>query len=276
MSKEYRSAEINVKVGCPVACLYCPQSNFIKSYRGSKRVISRDDLKMILNNLTSGGEEAEVFFAAMAEPFSHKECVEMTEDCQRHPLITRVVVFTTGYQLTEEKIKRLSVLDKLKMNFHVGKKDYMTNLDEKIWSKIETIIDMMPRSEFINVGFEKDLKLEQFLSGKGVELKFQPVINRAGNLTSVDGKELDHTTIKYPVTCPRVTDRKRPVVLPDGTALACANDYSCELEIGNLLHSKWEDLDFEKIARMQKKPCNMPCFKNCHYASVLKTNPKML
>ena len=135
---------------------------------------------------------------------------------------------------------------------------------------------MMPSSEFINVGFKKDLQLEELLKNKGIELKFQPIINRAGNLSSVGENELEEIMITSPVTCPRVTDAKRPVILPDGTALACANDYSCELKIGNLLYSTWNNLDFNSVAKMQKKPCNMPCFKNCHYASILKPNPKIL
>jgi organic radical activating enzyme len=271
--QEYRSIELNLKVGCPVGCLYCPQDKFVKSNFGTKRELSRADLTKILDNLTHGQNEAEVFFAAMSEPFSHKECVSLIEDCHNHELVTRVVVFTTGYHLTEEHIERLANFNKLKMNFHIGKKDCMPNFDERIWPKIEKIKKMIPKSEFINVGFEKDNDLEMDLNKKGVELKFQPIISRAGNLVSVGDTALDSHFVRHPVTCPRVKDAKRPVILPDGTALACANDYSCELKIGNLLESTWKDLDFEKIIKLQTKPCDMPCFRGCHYA---KKEPKIL
>lgn len=264
--QEYRSIELNVKVGCPVACLYCPQDKFVKSDFGSKRLLQIDDLKKILNNLTSNEVKAEVFFAAMSEPFSHKDCVELIEECHNNKLITRVVIFTTGYHLSEEKIERLSCLEKLKVNFHIGKKETMPNFDNNIWSKFKIIKKMLPNSDFINVGFEKNIELEKHLKDQEIELKFQPIISRAGNLSVVGDQSISQIFTKNPVTCPRVNNIKRPVILPDGTALACANDYSCELKIGNLLNSKWEDLDFEKIQKLQKKPCNLPCFRDCHYA----------
>lgn len=270
--QEYRSIELNVKVGCPVACLYCPQDKFTKSDFGSKRSLQRDDLKKILDNLTYDSTSSEVFFAGMSEPFSHNQCIDLIEDCNNHSFINRVVVFTTGYKITEEQIEKLANFRKIKLNLHIGKKDTMPNFDDKILGKLINIKEKLPNSDFINVGFERNYELESHLEQQGIELKFQQIISRAGNLSSVGDKIIYEKTIKSPVTCPRVNDIKRPVILPDGTALACANDYSCELKIGNLLNATWEHLDFEKIRKLQKNPCNLPCFRDCHYAVKLPIN----
>jgi len=273
---EYRSIELNVKIGCPIGCLYCPQDKFVKANIDTKRLLSQENLEAIINNLTFGKQLAKVFFAGMSEPFSHEKCVDFIEYCSNHKYITNVIVFTTGYRLTDEKIQRLSKIKKLKMNFHVGEKEKMPNFDDKILNKIDQIKKSIKNCDFINVGFEKNSKLENHLQKIGVNLKFQPIISRSGNLEAVGDQTIDKKFTNCAVTCPRVSNVKRPVILPDGTALACANDYSCELTIGNLITSVWDDLDFDRIARLQKIPCDLPCFRDCHLATKSRPEFKML
>ena len=47
MNHNYRSIELNLRIGCPINCSYCPQSKFLKSDYGKNKTLSVDYLKRI-------------------------------------------------------------------------------------------------------------------------------------------------------------------------------------------------------------------------------------
>lgn len=260
----YRSIELNLKVGCPISCNYCPQDKFLNSDYGNKRKLSNDDFKIILNNATSSENMIEVFFAGFSEPLSCDNWFELLNICELNYLVVRFVLFTTGYKISEDNIKLLSNFKKIKINFHVGKKVNMINFDENIWNKLHLIKEFLPNVVFLEVGreLEEFKTINNLLDQYGLNYQFQKIINRAGNL-----KTEEFVNLEYPVTCEKMNEKKRPVVLPDGTVLACSNDYGCEMKIGNLLHQTWDELDFKKIIDLQKNcKSGLPCFRSCHLA----------
>ncbi len=266
---EYRSIELNVKIGCPIMCSYCPQDVLLSSNYGDSKFLTENNLKLILDNATYKNNKIEVFFAAFTEPLSVKNWLELVNICENHKLVSKIVIFTTGYKITEEQIISLSKLKKVKINFHVGKNVTMKNFDNELWSKLEIISKFIPQSTFLGVGFDENyfFDISKLLSKNNLKFVFQKIISRSGNVSKVNEVELDYNLTKHIVTCEKMNIKKRPVILPDGTALACANDYGCELKLGNLLNEVWDKLNFEKIINIQKNiESGAPCFRDCHCA----------
>lgn len=265
----YRSIEMNLRVGCPIRCNFCPQSTFLNSDCGTKKVLSAEDFRVILDNASYQNAPIEVYFAGMSEPLAIPNWFELCQIAQSHPLVTYFSIFTTGYKITVEQIKALGQLNKLYLNVHVGDRQDMPGFDEEIWDKLWAIKKYIPLVHFEEVAFDvsKFTEINKKLDQHGLKYHFQPIISRAGNLESVGQVQLSHKKSNCAVTCDKVHEKKRPVILPDGTALACCNDYGCELKIGNLLHQKWDELDYKKIIAMQKNAdSELPCFRDCHLA----------
>lgn len=275
----YRSIEMNLKIGCPIKCNYCPQSTLLNSNYGTKTVLSVEDFSIILNNASFPNNPIEVYFAGFSEPLSVSNWFEMCEICERHPKVTKFDIFTTGYRITTDQIKGLSNFKKLTLNIHVGDKKDMPNFDEQIWDKLPAIKQHIPHVVFLEVGFslEEFKEINKKLDNHKLQHRFQKIISQAGNLQSVGLIQLSYKKDNHGVTCPKMNKLKRPVILPDGTALACTNDYGCEMKIGNLLTQKWNELDFQKIIDMQKNPhSGLPCFRDCHFAEKIPPTLKML
>jgi len=275
----YRSIEMNLRIGCPINCNYCPQSTLLNSDYGTKKVLSLDDFSIILNNASFPNNSIEVFFAGFSEPLAIADWFKMCEMCENHPNTTKLEIFTTGYKITLDQIKGLSNFKKLALNIHVGDKKDMPNFDEQIWDKLDSIKKYIPHATFWEVGFElKEFEdINKKLDSYGLHHKFQEIISRAGNLKSVGLIQLSYKKENYGVTCSKMNKIKRPVILPDGTALACTNDYGCEMKIGNLINQTWDELNFQKIIDMQRNSnSGLPCFRGCHYAEKDKLTSKIL
>lgn len=269
MNHNYRSIELNLRIGCPINCSYCPQSKFLKSDYGKNKTLSVDYLKRIIDNATEDKHLIEVYFAGFSEPLALKDWRNLVSLCEATELVYRYVIFTTGYQITEDDLIFLANCKKVHVNFHVGEKTMMPNFDDSIWQKLGLIKKYLPNSCFLEVGFnEKDFEgINEKLNKHKLNHKFQEIISRSGNLQSVGLIQLNVKKSLHPVTCDKLHEKKRPVVLPDGTALACTNDYGCEMKIGNLYESKWSSLDFERIINLQKNcSSDLPCFRDCHFA----------
>lgn len=259
---DYRSIELNLRVGCPIQCTYCPQSTFLNSDFGKSKVFDCKDLSKIIEN-ASEGNIIDVFFAGFSEPLSLSNFFDFCDVCENNNYVNKFVLFTTGFKLNKDKIIKLSKYKKIKVNFHVENEN-MINFDKSFWNWIPLIGIYLPNALFLEVGKEINLfkKTNVLLDQFNLKHQFQKIINRAGNLEGMPYKQIEHA-----VFCEKMTDKKRPVILPDGTALACANDYGCEMKLGNLLEQKWSDLNFNLIESLQKKcDSGLPCFRGCHLA----------
>lgn len=258
-----------MRIGCPVNCSYCPQSTLIKADHGNKKLFEIEDFCQVLDNATEYEHPVEVYFAGFSEPLAVKNWQKFIAVCEDANLVYRFVLFTTGYRLSEDQMKFLSSCKKLQVNFHIGSRENMPNYDDTFLEKIELVKKYLPNSKFFQVGFspEEFHEINLKLQANNIEYQFQEIICRAGNLKTVNLLPLNIKNKNFAVTCNKMNDRKRPVILPDGTALACTNDYGCEMKIGNLMRQKWSDLDFEKIRRLQSDHhSGLPCFRDCHFA----------
>jgi organic radical activating enzyme len=282
--KEYRSVEFNLRIGCPVRCGYCPQDKVIKTGYKTK-VTSYDTFVKVINNTVEGNHPIDVILSGHSEPMSVDHWFNLLSHANNHDFVKSVVMFSTGYKLTEFMINRLASISKLKVIWHLGDKDLMPGFDSTFLDKIHIVCKALPKSKFVCVGLEDNFDhIRRIVEGAGAELKFDKVINRAGNLEAVsnyDTKELIPLEViktkelitlgvikkgRSAVTCRYVNNFKRPVVMPDGTALVCPNDYGSDLVIGNLERQTWSELDFNKVMELQAKDPDVICKRGCHQA----------
>jgi organic radical activating enzyme len=275
MNINIRSVEFNVRIGCPIRCGYCPQHKVINSGYEIK-TLTLEVLSKVLTNASNNKAQLHVVFSGHSEPMSVPNWLELLEHAHSLSYVSKIVMFSTGYKLDDTAIYRLSSLNKLNVVWHIGKKDLMPGLDESFVSKIPLVKELMPSSKFVCVGLEDDFdELRQIVKSVGAELTFDKVINRAGNLEVVTrcddvakhviplGFVRKHSTA---VTCRYMNEFKRPVVMPDGTTLACPNDYGSDLVIGNLYNQTWEELDFNRVVALQRSCPDVICKKGCHQA----------
>jgi organic radical activating enzyme len=270
---EYRSVEFNVRIGCPIRCGYCPQDKVINTGYSTK-TLSLDTLSKVLVNASKGVTSIDVIFSGHSEPFSVPNWYDLISHSHNLLFVRRVIIFSTGYRLSEEDIRKLSLFKKLSMVWHLGDKDLMPGVDESFISKLPLVHSLMPKSKFVCIGLEDTFdRIRKVTDSIGAELKFDKVINRAGNLEAVTNHETKQLIslgmIKKEtgaVTCRYVNEYRRPVVMPDGTTLVCPNDYGSDLIIGNLANQEWRELDFNKIRNLQSSCSEVICKRGCHQA----------
>ena len=263
-----RAIELSVRIGCPVRCQYCPQNVLIKANKNNEKVLTTNNLKIILDN-ASQKTPLDVFFAGFTEPFAVTHWVDLFNLCENHQHVNKIVVFTTGWKLNEQDISQFPNFKKLtNFNFHVTTNGLMHfDLNLKL---LPIIKKYLPQTTFIGVGFNYDdfQNIIDELNQHHLKFMFQPIISRSGNVTQVKQTPLNINKIKRPVTCIKTNEARKPVVLPDGKTLVCCNDYGCELPIGNLLEQTWDKLDFDRIVKLQNEPSDLPCFRDCHFARI--------
>lgn len=254
---QYRSIELSLGIGCPIKCFYCPQKKLLETYHGNK-IMEIKNLVSIIKNSVSQDCLLEVFFSGFYEPLCVNNWKEYVSICHQNSLISKVIIFTTGYGLQPEDIVYLSKLEKITIFFHVSKNS------NYLISNLPTISKYISHNTtFICVGSNESefVDFKNTLINHNLKFAFQEIISRAGNMGS-------KIFVNHPVACEKTSTHKRPVIMPDGTAVVCSNDFGCKMIIGNLLSQRWEDLDFSKINQLQNVPdSNLPCFNGCHLAT---------
>jgi GT2 family glycosyltransferase len=264
-----RSIEVTVRIGCPVACRYCPQDVLWAATSDHSSTFTVDTLRRIIANCTGGGHWLRVDFSGFAEPFSHPGAVDLMQECESNVNVSEIVLYTTGHMMTDDHLAALGKLAKLqdRVFFHVSPAWHS-------WSRLDVIDKHLPFAKFIHVNdgtSDRQLKqMRRYLRGYGFSLLQQPVVSRAGNV-----RDMPAARTHSPVTCAKIDGRQSPVVLPDGTTVACCNDWGLELPLGNLLHDRWESLDFQRVRELQKQPeSDSPCFRDCHFAKPSHHDPE--
>ena len=83
--------EITTKLGCSLACRFCPQDRLVKSYpRGESRELSFDEFRLVLAKLPA---HVRVDFSGMAEPWLNLHATAMV--VHAFELGRKVAIYTT-------------------------------------------------------------------------------------------------------------------------------------------------------------------------------------
>ena len=214
--------------------------------------MTAETLSVVLDN-ASDGQSLGVHFAGFTEPMLHPEVAALAKQCVDHPHVSYVQLRSTGEGLTQEKLAALAQLP-LEVIWHAS-----PQAKGALMKHLEVVRWLMPESKIHYVGDELEDQSNE-LAGMGIDVSRGREVTRAGNLREVN-------PVDYPVTCKKVGRRKMPVVLPDGSCVACCNDYGLTLPIGNLAEHTWSELQYETVRKQQSDPgCGAICFNRCHFA----------
>ncbi len=238
----FRKIEFTTQLGCSVGCTYCPQDVFIKATKGEERILSRDTVKSVLENI-KGSPIREVQFSGFSEPFLHPECGDFM--LMSYEAGFEVSVFSTLKGLnrvTLEKIKDIPI--KL---FHISVQVPGSRLrpgidDDYIWRQVDLLLSVKNRF-YIRFGCvdtiatnESKLELKRRLRERGFNIIYGDMLDRAGNLP--EGKSKHHPKTDYLICLRNIGF----VILPNGDACWCSMDYSTRHRVGNLRNKPYNEI----------------------------------
>ena len=283
-----RELELSLLRACPVRCVYCPQTLLSDKTRELKLktpgVMSLDTLRKVLSNMSSGGlySACVVHFAGFTEPLLHPNFLDLFWECEMNSCVKEIVLYTTGEGLTAERLRMLSRSSKLRRAITLNV-NWESALNQKevspiqpgangdIWKLRPLINELFPDATWAFVRKPKPRHLRNQVAEKlkGSKILWPKEISRAGNLARQRTGEPE-ITHNGPVTCGKVTSRRMPVVLPDGSCQACCQDYGLSLPIGNLATHTWDELDYDSIIEKQQTPSKgCICFTGCDRARLI-------
>ena len=233
---ENNHVEMTLTSACPMMCSYCPQSNYIKSYKSLKpsgKDMSFEDYKIILKNIDIIGYIA---FTGFTEPIRNKNWYEMIKYTIDEGY--RAVLNTTLFKATSQDIDKMVSLE-IPINIHItdSKQDIPIETYEEFIKKYKGRIS-------INYFSEKGHDTAKKLSSSAYKPRLH---DRGGNVSSDNAPQTQ--VIKGPVTCSTKRQYSN-VVVPNGDVSVCCSDFGLEHVLGNLLTTKLSEI--HKSKKMQK------------------------
>lgn len=269
---EDRVIEVSLLKSCPVGCEYCPQDVLRHASRAAgvtQGQMTPETLSDIVRNAASGVPGVTVAFSGFSEPFKHPRAADMMELCERSPYVRRIAVYTTGEGLQAPDVERVGRLSKLvKFTVHIDAfGGPQRTLSGQIWQHLPQIARCVRQAVVLMVRDSVDLKqialVSEHVKQFGIPFGTSTAISRSANILRLVRTGESSTA----VTCDKMGKSKAPVVLPDGTCVACCNDYGLTLPLGNLARQTWTELDFDSVIRKQRDPSSGAiCFRDCHFA----------
>lgn len=254
--------QVTTKIGCKLACSYCPQDIFVKTYRtrSSKISLSLSDFQIVLDKLPSN---VEIRFAGMSEPWLNSECTEML--LYAHQKGHKISVLTTliGLKLTDIDLVKYIPFGFFKIHLpsNIGLEkilvtdDYLSVLDKVSKSNINPSYHCHAKNT--------DLKIKLLLNDYNKYIHFNSLYQRAGNI--IIKKRMKLRRKRGVIGCKRQLQNN--VLLPNGDVLLCSNDYGMKHVLGNLLSSNYDSLfegnELKKIRRGQQDESIDILCRNC-------------
>lgn len=265
------TTSIDVKNGCVVDCVFCPQRTLQKVYKG-ERFLSFENFQKAVDKIP---QEIRVTFAGFTEPWLNPKTTEMLLYAHKkeHP----ISVFTTGIGMNLEDVERIKNIpyagnpnggfvlhlpDQERKAKHPITDRYIKVIEKfgEVHSQIQnfTLMCMGTVHESVRHVFPKAPTYQMW--------------SRAGNLLgeSIMKPELLNRKDEYKsiyhgeqsMTCGCLEKLYHNVMLPNGDVSLCCMDYGLEHILGNLLEQPYIDVI----------PENNTCFNLCRFCENAK-NP---
>lgn len=235
-----RGLEISTHIGCRLNCRYCPQdvllTNYFKNDIHRERNLSLESFKKALESVEEGGF---VSFCGMVEPFHNNMCADMIKYAYEHGY--RVYLFTTLMGMTEEDFDKIKDVKLDFFELHVADEEkYCHFVIDDNYKKMLTKMQKQFNTYTYCCHGTLHHDLEDIIDSKKI-VDFQ-LEDRAG-LIEFDAKHYNRTA---PFICHKGFQESInvwiPVMLPDGTLVACCNDYGMKHEFGNLVCNSWDEI----------------------------------
>lgn len=240
MSKKLRGLEVSTSMGCRVNCKYCPQSLLLSRYyeqdKKRQQYLTLDDFKKVLENVEPGGF---ISFCGMVEPFHNPQCADMI--CYAHEQGYRVYLFTTLMGMKNEDFEKIKnvPLDFFELHIPDAEENSHFVIDD---AYKELLVKIQER--FQSYTYSCHGRVHPEIAGLIDASKSAGLLlgDRAGNL------DIGQEPIRRepPFLCAHgfedSLNQWLPVMLPDGTLVACCNDYGMRHVFGNLIRQTWEEI----------------------------------
>jgi hypothetical protein len=200
------SLEITTNIGCPNRCdKYCPQEVIINKYSG-ERLMSMATFKSICSNTP---KSVRFIFSGFSEPFANPLCVDFIEMAAANH--HAVLVNSTLWGLDSEKVERLSKIRFSRFTVHIPDGKILKNIAYSNYK--DTFFDLcrsIPNLNFMTMN-------EHFKS----------------NLHEHTARNILPKAKSFGY-CERFSSELAPVILPNGDAYLCCQDWALRHHIGNL------------------------------------------
>ena len=258
------TTSIDVKNGCVVDCVFCPQRTLQKVYKG-ERFLSLDNFKKCVDKLP---QEVRVTFAGFTEPWLNPKTTDMLlyADKEGHP----ISVFTTGIGMSLDDVDRIKDIQ-YAGNPNGGFVLHLPDQERKAKHPItKRYIEVIERFGEVH----KDIHNFTLMCMGTVHEDVRHVFpeaptyqmwSRAGNLLgeSIMKPELLNRKDEYKsvyhgdqeMTCGCLEKLYHNITLPNGDVSLCCMDYGLEHILGNLLEQEYEEI----------MPANNTCYNLCRF-----------
>ena len=246
--------EITTKLGCSLACRFCPQDRLAKSYpQGEARELTLANFKTILAKVPS---HVRIDFSGMAEPWLNREATAMAV----HAFETRpkVAIYSTLQGMApadaEMLIDRFADRVSPETPWVIHLPDNEGNMPgwrptDDYFRALGHFVSLRrqgPRPGLMFMTMSRDGTVADVLRAMFPE-RLTPFVgvSRIENLDRLDfspGRLLAPVWHEEAVLCGSTPFFDHNTMLPNGEVVLCCMDYSRRHVLGNLLHQSYADL----------------------------------
>ncbi len=228
--------EVTTRIGCPVACRFCPQFELKNAYRrrSGRNLMSREIFRACLERIPTS---IAIHFSGMGEPWSNPECTTLVLDA--HESGFTVMASTTLVGMTLDDVQRLQGVPFTVMNIHLpsdGSGGETIRVDRQYLDLLARLLasDLNIRLRYL--GDRPHTRVSALVGKRAVQ--HVTMHTRAGNRKLADVPAPGHRHGK--IGCQR--DLRQNVLLPNGEVVLCCMDYGLRHVLGNLLYTDYENL----------------------------------
>jgi len=240
MHNAQETLEITTRIGCRVACTYCPQATLVKQYkrRSGSSLLSMDVFRRCLEKTP---QQVQIIFCGMCEPWSNPDCTEFV--LFAHERGHKIALETTLVGMTLADIERLDAISLEYITIHLpsGEGFEHIEVDNRYLDVLRAIASGRPPANGCGYRYYGDSlhpKIQQRIQELGIIPNRLPLITRARNI-EIPGIHLP-TKRRGNIGCLR--NMRYNVLLPNGDVVLCSHDYNLQHILGNLLDDSYESL----------------------------------
>jgi hypothetical protein len=228
--------EVTTRIGCPVACRYCPQAELRDAYRrrGGPDMLSPDRFRACLERIPAG---VAIHFSGMGEPWSNPDCTAMVLDARARGFA--VMVSTTLAGMTPEDAARLQGVPIAELNIHLpsdGSGGETIRVDQDYLDLLSRLLSGPLNVRLRYLGERPHPRVSALLAER--DLQHVSMHTRAGNRPLEDVPAPGRRRGR--LGCQR--GFRQGVLLPNGEVALCCMDYGLRHVLGSLLHTGYEEL----------------------------------
>jgi radical SAM protein with 4Fe4S-binding SPASM domain len=230
--------EFTTRIGCRVACDYCPQALFTRAYQQNlkspeDKILSVENLKKILAKLPS---QLVIVFAGYSEPWLNPHATELLATASRrgHPL----EVFTTLEGMPIQEVETIASLSYDRFSIHLPSNDNRMQIvvTSEYLAKLSALALGIPNLRLVYYGERPHEKIPTQWKKRAFR---DPLHDRAGNL-SIHSPITRRQRLVGEICCSSMPVRH--MVLPNGDVSLCCMDWSVRHRLGNLLEQSYEEI----------------------------------